>query len=92
MDDNIVTEFDVANVEEEMNQAILNYANHCYMLGLQRTQHILTNEVIEVRMENLADEIRKANDNYIKEPNNTISRWYLNGLLMAQAILKGEID
>lgn len=90
--DNIVTEFDVANVEEEMNQAILNYANHCYMLGLQRTQHILTNEVVEKRMENLADEIRQASDNYKNNPNNDVARVYLNGLLMAQAILKGEID
>jgi hypothetical protein len=92
MNDNIVTEFDVANVEEEMNQAILNYANHCYMLGQQRTQHMLEGESTEERMVKLADEIRQANDNYIKAPNNEISRWYLNGLLMAQAILKGEID
>lgn len=86
MDDNIVTEFDVANVEEEMNQAILNYANHCYMLGQQRAQ------AEPNRMEKLADEIRQASDNYKNHPNNDVVRMYLNGLLMAQAILKGEID
>jgi hypothetical protein len=43
-------------------------------------------------MEKLADEIRQANSNFLKEPNNDLARVYLNGLLMAQAILKGEID
>lgn len=32
----VVTEFDVANAEEEMNQAITNYSNLCYILGQQR--------------------------------------------------------
>jgi hypothetical protein len=43
-------------------------------------------------MEKLADEIRQANNNFLKDPNNHLARVYLNGLLMAQAILKGEID
>lgn len=34
----VVTEFDVANAEEEMNQAIINYSNMCYLLGLQRAK------------------------------------------------------
>lgn len=27
---------DVANAEEEMNQAMINYSNMCYLLGKQR--------------------------------------------------------
>ena len=34
----VVTEFDVANAEEEMNQAITNYGNLCYILGQQRAE------------------------------------------------------
>jgi hypothetical protein len=36
MSDNIITEFDVADAEEAMNQAILEYSNMCYLLGKQR--------------------------------------------------------
>ena len=43
-------------------------------------------------MEKLKDEIRQANANFLKEPNNDLARVYLNGLLMAQAILNDEID
>ena len=43
-------------------------------------------------MEKLADEIHQASVNYFKDPNNDLARVYLNGLLMAQAILNDEID
>ena len=37
----VVTEFDVAEAEEDMNQAITNYSNLCYLLGLQRAKEEL---------------------------------------------------
>lgn len=48
-------------------------------------------------METLADEIRQAQDivnshEAIGETAREHARYYLNGLLMAEAILKGEID
>jgi hypothetical protein len=43
-------------------------------------------------LEILADEIRVAQNNYRKQPSNTLAQAYLNGLLMAQAIMLGEIE
>lgn len=41
---------------------------------------------------NLVDEISEAQANYDKHPNSRDCQMYLNGLLMANSILKGEID
>ena len=43
-------------------------------------------------MEILADEIRQADTLYKQNRDNLATQAYLNGLLMAQAILNGEID
>jgi hypothetical protein len=40
----------------------------------------------------LADEIRLAQANYDKAPDDRACQMYLNGLLMADAILRGEIE
>lgn len=40
----------------------------------------------------LADEIRLAQANYDKAPNDRACQMYLNGLLMAEAILRGEVE
>jgi hypothetical protein len=40
----------------------------------------------------LADEIRLAKANYDKHPDDRACQMYLNGLLMADAILRGEIE
>jgi hypothetical protein len=44
------------------------------------------------RMATLAEEILIAESNYREQPNNLTAQAYLNGLLMAQAILLGEIE
>ena len=40
----------------------------------------------------LADEIRLAKANYDKHPDDRACQMYLNGLLMAEAIIKGEVE
>jgi hypothetical protein len=40
----------------------------------------------------LADEIKLAQANYDKHPDDRACQMYLNGLLMAEAIIKGEIE